>query len=257
MRSGADVTTSPLEFGEPSAQLLAFLDATETPPADPTSRPLAERTLYVDRGLRSGQKSRFVQTGGVLLNRVTNYWLTVADLDPIAERRDALGQLRLELLKFSFTFKELPRKHGYQQIRIRINLRPQYPVMQLRPRRKTAQAQTTQSFSSEFSPLLAKLAQITAKHTASASTSRTEQLPVVTALDLNSEGFGWTYQAHDGSPLVAGVQQTMVVLELPRDTKTLAGVFDAEAIVARKLLGTVDWPRALPVEPEAPFTVTL
>jgi len=238
----------------PSPGLQAFLAEGESPRP---GEPIASRPLYIELPPRGGPQSRFVQEGGVLFRSATTYRLTVEDLHPMARRRETLDHLRLEMVKFAFTFRELPRNRQYDEIRVRITLVPQVPVMQLRPRLKSTESQTTRSFSSEVAPTLSGLLQLEIRHSREASSSRTEQQPVVTALDLGAEGFGWTYQAQPGSALIPRVEETVAVLELPVGTTALAGTFDAEAIITRRILGILEPRSTVPREPPVPFLLTL
>ncbi|WP_152627401.1 hypothetical protein [Streptacidiphilus melanogenes] len=239
------------------AGLRAFLtDPDPAPGEDPDGAPLAERTFYIDPEAR-GVRSRFVTAGGVQFNRAVPYRVPVEDLEPMARRRENLDHVRLELLKFHFTIRELPRGSSYETVRIRITLDPPHPLMQLRPRSDTAQTQQTRSFSQDVEPLLLKLLQLNLKYTSTTSVNVTESKPVVTALDLNAEGFGWTYQAQNGTPLSPGLRQTVAVLELGTDTDEISGVFDAEATVSRRLLGLVRHSSTVPVQPPVPFRIKL
>ncbi|MET8287426.1 hypothetical protein ABZV80_19540 [Streptomyces sp. NPDC005132] len=112
-------------------------------------------------------------------------------------------------------------------------------------------------FSSEFRPALTRLLGMGVKHTRSGSVSRVDRLPVVTGVDEGPAGFGWTFQARDGAPLVPQRAQTIVVAELPLETARLAGTFDAEAFVARRVAGIYEPRRALPRTPPATFRVDL
>ena len=217
---------------------------------DPT--PLAEQTFYFEPEVRGGE-SRFVAAGGVRFNRAVPYRVRIEDLEPMARRREEIDSLRLELVKFSFTVLELPQGSTYETVRIRITLDPPHPLMQLRPRNNTAQSQRTSSFSKDVQPLLTKLMQLDLRYTSTTTVDVTESRPVVTALDLGVEGFGWTYQAQNGSPMSPGIRQTIVVLELSKDVSTISGAFDAEAVVTRRLLGLVSQRSALPVQPPALF----
>jgi hypothetical protein len=239
---------------EPSPGLRAFLTGGEDPGP---GEPLASRRFAVAVPSRGEPRSRFVTEGGVLFRRATSYRLTVDDLHPMARRRPALAEVRLELVKFAFTFLELPHRRQYDEIRVRITLLPQAPVLQLRPRLKSAESQTTHSFSSEVAPTLSRLLQLEVRHSREASASRTEQQPVVTALDFGAEGFGWTYQAQPGAALVPRVEETVAVLELPADTTALAGTFDAEAVITRRILGILEPRSTVPQEPPVPFLLKL
>jgi len=222
--------------------------------AIPDGAPLAEQTFAPET--RSA-RSRFVGVGGVQFNRAVPYRVRVEDLEPMARRREAVSELRLKLVKFTFTVLELPSGSKYETVRIRITLDPSYPLMQLRPRNDTAQSQRTSSFSKDVQPLLLKLLQLDLKYTATTSVDVTESQPVVTALDLGAEGFGWTYQAQNGSPMSPGMRQTIAVLELPENVDEISGVFDTEAIVTRRLLGLVDQRTIVPVQPPASFRIKL
>jgi hypothetical protein len=242
-----------------TSELRAFL---AEPDRDPGARdgddgaPLAEQAFFFDPEAR-GDRSRFVAAGGVRFSRAVPYRLRIEDLEPMARRREAFDSLRLELVKFAFTVLELPRGSTYETVRIRILLDPPRPLMQLRPRNDTTESRRTSSFSKEMQPLLSKLVQLDLKFTSTSSVDVTESRPVVTALDLGADGFGWTYQAQNGSPMSPGIRQTIAVLELPEDADVITGTFEAESVVTRRLLGLVDRRSVVPAQPPALFHIGL
>lgn len=217
---------------------------------------VAERDLFVAEPLLGG-RSRFVQEGGVMLLKVDNYRVTAADFPAMAGRRAGSERRRLELLKFTFMLRELPAGRRYETARVRIVLRPQPPLMLLRPRLTYSESHATRGFSSEFRPMLTRLLRMGVTHTRSGGVSRVERLPVVTGVDEGPAGFGWTFQAQDGAPLVPQRTQTVAVAELPPDSTGVAGTFDAEAFVARRVAGIYEPRRALPRTPPVTFRVDL
>jgi hypothetical protein len=219
--------------------------------------PLATRRLFAEEALRSGGRSRFVGEGGVCFLRAESYRLTADDLEAMAQRRVGISKLQLRMVKFYFTFTELPPSRSYAEVRIRINPDPPTPVMQLRPYLQHAQAQLVHSSGTEFGPVLGKLVQFEMRRRVSDSISRTERWPIVTAFDQGPSGFGWTYQVQDGAPLFPRIEHTVAVLELPAGTRRLKGTFDAEAIIMRRVLHMVERREALPDEPPASFEVPL
>lgn len=252
------MTTAEQESGKRPG-LRAFLTEPDRDPgatARISDAPLAERAFYFAPEA-PGERSRFVAAGGVRFNRAVPYRLRVEDLEPMARRREAVGSLRLELVKFTFTVLELPQGSTYETVRIRIMLDPPHPLMQLRPRNDTTESQRTSSFSKEVQPLLPKLVQMNLRFTSTTTVDATESRPVVTALDLGAEGFGWTYQAQNGSPMSPGLRQTIAVLELSEGADRISGTFDAEAVVARRLLGLVGKRSTVPVQPPALFDIRL
>jgi hypothetical protein len=252
------MSTAERESGE-SLELRAFLGGPDHDPgaeAGADDAPLAEQAFYFDPEAR-GDRSRFVAAGGVRFNRAVPYRLRIEDLEPMARRREAVDSLRLELVKFTFTVLELPPGSSYETVRIRIKLDPPRPLMQLRPRNDTTESRRTSSFSVDAQPLLSKLMQLDLGFTSATSVDVTESRPVVTALDLGAEGFGWTYQTQNGSPMSPGVRQTIAVLELPQDADGISGTFDAEAVVTRRLLGLVAHPHTVPGQPPAFFRIGL
>ncbi|MEU0033240.1 hypothetical protein [Streptomyces sp. NPDC006333] len=217
---------------------------------------VAVRDLFVGEPLL-GDRSRFVQEGGVLLLKVDNYRVTAADFPAMAGRRAGSERRRLELLKFTFMLRELPAGRRYETARVRIVLRPQPPLMLLRPHLTYTDSHATRGFSSEFRPTLTRLLGMGVKHPRTGSASRVDRLPVVTGVDEGPAGFGWTFQAQAGAPLVPQRTQTVVVAELPLDSTDLTGIFDAEAFVARRVAGLHEPRRALPRTPPATFRVDL
>jgi hypothetical protein len=241
-----------------SPRLLAFLSGDdEDLGGDDEHSPLAVRQLFVEEDTRAAVKSRLVAAGGVRFLRSESYRLTADDLEPMAQRREGISGIRLQLVKFYFTFTELPPNRSYAEVRVRINLNPPVPVLQLRPFLKHAGSEPAGSFSTEFHPMLGKLRQVEVRRGASGGISRTGQAPAVTALDLGPDGFGWTYQARDGAPLFPRTEHAVAVLELPIGTQRLTGWFDAEAIITHRILRTFVSSEAIPGSPPAAFEITL
>lgn len=222
--------------------------------ADPD---LASSELFVEEPVLGRTTSRFVKEGGVRLIRVTNYRITPEDLPELARRRPDLKQKSLVLVKFWLMFDELPTNRQYATIRIRISLAQPADVLLLDPDLETSSAEAIRTSTSGFTPGIAKPLQLAMSRTRSESVRRTETVPVATAVDHGSEGFGWTYQAQNGAPLLWRREITHALLELPAGTTEVAGLLEAEAQISRQLLGTVKTRRATPLNAAAPFLVSL
>jgi hypothetical protein len=244
-------------------RLLAFLAEDDAVPVGDEAgdlsgarKPIAAQRLCVEMDRRAAARSRLVTEGGVLFLRAE---ICAADDggDPPAGRKRSADGPRLKAVKFRFTVTELPPSHSYIEVRVRIMLDPRLPVLLLRPHQEFAEQQFGSEFSTEFAPTIGGLVRMEMRRSRSESTSRVERRPVVTPLDLGPDGFGWTYQAQDGAPLSPRTEATIAVLEVPSDATALTGVFDADAIITRRVLRTVERRRALPSEPPAPFSVDL
>jgi hypothetical protein len=214
---------------------------------------LAYRELYVEEQVLGQATSRFVGEGGVHLNSVQDYQLTAENLHPMAGQRRGLDGIQLELLKFRFTIDLLPPSRSYTSVSVRITLQPPATVLMLQPRMDTAQTDQESTSGSGFALEAARLVQV---HLGEVI-RRTEQLPVMTALDLGPKGFGWTFEARDGVPVFPQTVMTHAMIEVPRGTTKLTGLFDAEALISRRVLGTPVTRRAAPANSAATFTVDL
>jgi len=238
-----------------SSELRAFLEE-DAHAEQGSADPLAERDLYAEwQG--KGATPRLLLTGGVTYVRSTHHTLTPADLPPMTRRRTDLDELRLELVKFEFMIRELPENRRYKEVRVLIKLDPYAPIMFMRPKEKSADSESVKTFSSQFAPTLAKLLQFDVSLAKTGSVSRTEQHSVVNCVSLGPEGFGWTFRAQEGTPLLPGPQHTLAVFELPLTAKRIKGSFDAEAMVSRELLGKSISTQSLPQDPAVPFKLRL
>ena len=85
---------------------------------------------------------------------------------------------------------------------------------------------------------------------------RTERFPVTTTVNYGTDGFGWTFQPQDGAPLFAHEVITMAMVELPRGTRGLSGLFDTEALITRRVLAKlIERPQPLSTPPgHSPLT---
>jgi hypothetical protein len=127
----------------------------------------------------------------------------------------------------------------------------------LRPRLETISADTEHTFTSQFAPVVARLLQLHIAQTRARTVHRTESRPVATAVNHGLAGFGWTFEAHDGAPLHPHLEFTLAMLELPLATTSLDGLFDAEAMISRRVLDTFIPRRATPLNSAAEFSVSL
>jgi hypothetical protein len=240
------------------ADLRAFVaddPGTEDSRADPAD--LAYQQLYVEERVLGQVTSRFVGEGGVHFNSVQDYELTPENLPPMASQRRGLADVQLELLKFRFTIDQLPPSRAYTSVSVRITLHPRPTVLMLQPQLDTADTDLEKTSSSEFALEVARLIQVHLAQTHGKTIRRTEQLPVMTALDLGPEGFGWTFEAQEGSPVFPRTVITQAMIEVPRGTTTLSGLFDSEALISRRVLGSPITRPATPANSAAEFTLDL
>jgi hypothetical protein len=242
----------------PTAELRAFLDdepAAYDPDAEGES--LAYLALYVEEAVLGQAPSRFVGEGGVRFNSVQDYEVTPENLGAFAVKRRGLADVQVELLKFRFTIDRLPPSRSYTSVTVRITLDPLPTALMFVPDQETAKTEAEITSGSEFMLDAARLIQMHLTETHGKTVRRTEQYPVVTALDLREKGFGWTFEARDGAPLFPRTVTAQALVEVPRGTKKLDGKFDSEALISRRLLGTSVTRRAAPVDSAENFTVDL
>src|ERR1700678_1518203 len=134
---------------ELSAGLTAFLTGDDWGDAHPGEaadglQELVTQAFVVEQLPRdSGARSRLVEEGGVRFIKAASYRLTLYDLPPMARRREGIEQSRPQMVKFAFTFCELPPSRSYAEVRVRITLKPVLSVLQLRPYLKNADSQST------------------------------------------------------------------------------------------------------------------
>lgn len=218
---------------------------------------LAYRELYVEEQVLGKATSRFVKEGGVRFSGVKSYVITVANLESMAIQQRGLSEVQLELLKFWFMIDPLPPSRSYTSVSIRITLQPPAPALLLEPDLETTEADLEKTFTSEFAPEIARMLQVHLTRRVGHTIRRTEKLPVATAINHGAEGFGWTFQSQDGAPLFPREVITMAMIELPRGTRELSGLFDTEALISRRVLAKLIERPASPVNAAASFTVDL
>jgi hypothetical protein len=218
---------------------------------------LAYQELFVEEQVLGPATSRFVKEGGVQFAGVRSYAITAADLEAMAVRQRGLADVQLELLKFWFMIDPLPPGRSYTSVSVRITLDPPGPAFLLEPNLETAETDLEQTSTTEFGPEIAGLMRMHLTAGRGRTIRRTEKLPVTTAIDHGTEGFGWTFQAQDGAPLFPHQVITTAMVELPRGTHTLSGKFDTEALITRRVLGKLIERPAAPVNAATRFTVDL
>jgi hypothetical protein len=244
--------TSPAETGLP-ADLRAFLDAE---PGEPAAD-LAYTELYVKEQVLGKNTSRFVHEGGVHLNSVTVHRIDAASFPELARQRRGFADFQQELLKFRFTIDELPPSRWYTSVRVRITLHPRPTVLLFKPPVQTTHAETETTSSSQVSLEVERLIQLHLTRSREKTVRRSEQAPVITALDHGAAGFGWTFQAQDGAPLFPQMVLTQALIEVPRGTAALAGLFDSEALIGRRVLRSAVTRSAMPQDSAEPFALDL
>ena len=218
---------------------------------------LAYSELFVEEQVLGQVTSRFVKEGGVRFCGVRSYVITAAHLDAMAVQWRGLPDVQLELLKFTFMIDLLPPSRQYTSVSVRITLRPPAPALLLEPSLETAVTDLEKTFSVEFAAEIARLLQVHLAGSGGQTLRRTERFPVATAVNYGADGFGWTFQPQDGAPLFAHEVITMAMVELPRGTRELSGLFDTEALITRRVLAKLIERPAAPVNAASPFTVDL
>jgi nucleoside phosphorylase len=203
---------------------------------------LADCEFQIEEQLLGQSDSRFVQEGGLRLNRVTYRPLSPDDVPAIAGYRAGLEDVQLVLAMFWFMLTELPAKRRYDSVRIRIKLQPPAPVLLLSPDVPDGAGQAWQGLAVEIASAVASLL-------------RTGSKLAATGLDLGDDGFGWNYEARDDAPLIPQRITTLVVLELPSAVAGLVGELDADAQISRSVLGKVFPRTATLVNAAVPFHV--
>jgi hypothetical protein len=221
------------------------------------ARDLVYQELFVEERVRRGVASRFVKEGGVHFCGVQSYAISAGHLEPMAIQRRGLSNVQLELLKFIFMIDPLPPGRDYRSVTVRITLRPPAPAFLLQPNVETATTGLEKTVNAEFAAEVARLLQVHLAGGGGRTIRRTEKLPVTTAINHGTEGFGWNFQPQDGAPLFAREVITMAMVELPRGMRQLSGLFDTEALISRKVLSTVIVRSAAPVNAATPFTIDL
>lgn len=218
---------------------------------------LAYQELFVEEQMLGHATSRFVKEGGVHFAGVRSYAIASASLDAMAVQQRRFTEMQLELLKFWFMIDPLPPDRSYTSVSVRITLRPPVPAFLLEPNLETAEAELEQTSTTEFGSEISRLLRVHLIQSRGQVIRRTEKLPVTTAIDHGTEGFGWTFQAQDGAPLFPHQVITAAIVELPRDTRKLCGLFDTEALITRRVLGKLIERPTAPVNAATPFTVDL
>lgn len=218
---------------------------------------LACQELFIEEQVLGHATSRFVKEGGVHFSGVRSYAITPANLEAMAVQQRGLGEVQLELLKFWFMIDPLPPARSYASVSVRITLRPPVPAFLLEPNLETADTDLEQTSTTEFGLEIARLLRVHLTQSRGQTIRRTEKLPVTTAIDHGTEGFGWTFQAQDGAPLFPHQVITTAMVELPRGTRKLSGLFDTEALITRRVLGKLIERPAAPVNAATRFKVDL
>lgn len=190
-------------------------------------------------------------------NSVQDYEITPEDLGPFEVKRRGLADVQAELLKFRFTIDRLPPGRSYTSVTVRITLDPLPTVLMFAPDQETFKTELERTSGSEFTLDAARLIQMHLAATHGKTVRRTEQYPVITALDLREEGFGWTFEAQDGAPLFPREVISLALIEVSRGTEKLSGKFDSEAMIRRRLLGASVTRRAASVDSNEKFIIDL
>lgn len=242
--------SSPAGPGELSAgvrELLAGL---------PGGRPaavLSRGRFLVEAPNRDGTPGQ-VAKGGVFLHEPTVALLLPSDFPPLARRRPEFAGLRHVLVRFSFMLDRLPPRHDYQSARLIITLdEPAAVVRAQRPSWVTTDTESLGRVSTEFSAGLTGLVRMGAGRTHVAEVRQQASHPVIAAENRGRAGFGWSYQAQPGAPLLPRVEFTLAVVELPAPVRELSGTMSAEAVISEPRFGIMHSTHAVPAEPPSRF----
>ncbi len=237
-----------------SAEVLSVL----TEP-DATALGLLARQAFFVPVPGRGDASSLSRVGGVILHEPTTALLLASDFPPLARRRPGFAGLRHVLVRFSFMLDRLPPRHAYQSARLIVSLAtPSAVVRAQRPAWVTADLESTDSVTTEFSAALDHLGRLGAdRKRVKGTTYRGGRLPVITAENRGPAGFGWWYQAQEGAPLLPRVEFALAVIEMPRAVSELSGTLSAEAVVMAPRFGVLTSARAMPSSPPAPFSLVL
>jgi hypothetical protein len=255
--------SGPEELSAAVRELLAGMHeggATE----DPADRPqgaapevLGRRWFLVEAANRDGSPG-MVAKGGVFLHEPTAALLLPSDFPPLARRRPGFASLRHVLVRFSFMLDRLPPRHAYQSARLIVTLDdPSAVVRAQRPAWVTADVESLDSVTTEFTAALSGLVRLGADRKRVTGTRYRAAPPVVTAENRGKAGFGWSYQAQDGAPLLPRVEFTLAVVEMPVSAGELSGSLGAEAVISGPRFGVLNSARAMPSEPPVPFRLDL
>jgi hypothetical protein len=213
--------------------------------------------FFVDAVSRADTPS-LRRAGGIIVHGPTAALLLPSDFPPLARRRPDFARLRHILVRFSFMLDHLPPRHAYRSARLTVFLStPSATVRAQRPTWVTANAESLDTVTTEFSAALDHLVRLGAGRTPVRGTKVCGQLPTITAENRGPAGFGWWYQAQEGAPLFPRVEFALAVIELPREAHRLAGFLSAEAAVTAPRFGVLTSARALPAEPPVPFSLEL
>jgi hypothetical protein len=237
----------PEELSAEVRELLADL-----PDGRPTALLSRDRFL-VEAPNRDGTPGQ-VTKGGIFLHEPTVALLLPSDFPPLARRRPEFASLRHVLVRFSFMLDRLPPRHDYQSAQLIITLdEPAAVVRAQRPSWVTADTESVDSVTTEFSTALTGLVRMGAGRTRVTEVRQQASRPVITAENRGPAGFGWSYQAQPGMPLLPRVEFTLAVVELPASAQELSGTMSAEAMISEPRFGIMTSTHALPALPPAHF----
>lgn len=242
-----------------SAEALALFDDAATPV-------LGRQQFYIAGARRDGGGAAGAggaaareQAGGIIVHKPTVAVLLPSDMSPLARRRPDFAGLRHVLVRFGFMLDRLPPRHAYVWATLTITLdHPDAAVIAQRPSLLTTDSESADSTTTDLSASLDGLARLSAQRTKVTQVTRSTRLPLITAENRGSAGFGWHFQAQEGVPLLPQeVQFTRSVIELPREVNVLAGAISSKALISAPRYGVFTKSEATPLTPAVPFTVPL
>jgi hypothetical protein len=239
-------------------KLLAGMSADEVDGTDLRQRRSFTRRYFFVEGENRDGTPGLVHKGGVFLHDPTVALLLPSDFPPLSRRRPDFAGLRHVLVRFSFMLDRLPPRHAYESARLLVTLDdPSATVRAQRPSWVTADAESSDRVTTEFSAALDGMVRLGADRSRVTETRHLSRLPVITAENRGRAGFGWTYRAQDGAPLLPRVEFALAVVELAGSRRELSGSLSAEAVITEPRFGVLRSTRAAPSEPPVPFRVPL
>ena len=235
-----------------SAAVLALFDDDATPEV------LARRELYIEDTARGSGISGRERSGGIIVHKPAAAVLLPSDLPALSWRRPDFATLRHVLVRFGFMLDRLPTGHSYESSTLSIRLdQEEAVVLAQHPSLVTTESATVDTTTTEMSAALERFAKLGAQRTRVVQTTRRTILPLITPENRGADGFGWHYQAQDGTPLLPQPETVQALIELPREVTELSGAISGETLVSFHRYGVLTKSRAIPLAPTVRFQLPL
>lgn len=209
---------------------------------------------------RNGAPSRYVRATGIVhFERPVVANVPAEVLPAFTRLRPDFARMRHVALEIRYMIEEAAPGHSYTVVRLVVRMRTAgLSVERLWPTSSASSARTEGTTTTEFTSQVAGPVQVGVTRTRAVGTTQEASLPPTVVDENRPDGFGWKFQEQPGSAIHAPRRgRGRALLALPRETRQLTGILDAEVCTRVRRYGRSEPVRSPAAQPSEPFDLEL